>query len=216
MRRDPFYRIVVRVGVGTLRLMRWDLHVRGVSNVPASGPAILASNHVSFLDFVWIAAAAATRGRLTRFLALREAFDHRVSGPLMRAMRHIPVDRVREPALAYRAALAALRAGEVIGLHPEGRINARFRPEGLKSGAARLALMSGAPLIPVATCGGESLWTKGHRRLLQRDVRIGVSFGERIEVGAADSYRDVNARLAEAIARQLDDLGVPEGPAGPA
>ena len=85
----------------------------------------------------------------------------------MRGMHHIPVDR-KAGAGAYDEALAALRAGEVVGVFPEATISQSFEVKGLKSGAARMALAAGVPIVPVRIWGTQRLWTKGHKRQLTR------------------------------------------------
>ena len=89
----------------------FGLQAQGTENIPKTGGAVLVSNHISYLDFIFTGLGALPQKRLVRFMAKREIFDHRIGGPLMRGMHHIPVDR--EAGLAsYREALAALKAGE--------------------------------------------------------------------------------------------------------
>src|SRR5438093_11408506 len=108
--------------------MRWDVVVSGERFIPAEGPAVLASNHVGHMDFVFLGFAARRRGRLLRFMAMQEAFDHWLGGPLLRGMRHIPVDRKGNASASLRPAVRALEDGEVIGIHPEGRVSATSIP----------------------------------------------------------------------------------------
>ena len=100
--------------------------------------------------------------RLVRFMAKKAVFDHKISGPLMRGMHHIPVDR-KAGAGAYDEALAALRAGEVVGVFPEATISQSFEVKQLKTGAARMALAAGVPIVPVTIWGTQRLWTKGQQ-----------------------------------------------------
>ena len=203
--KNRFYDFVVWLAIRLMRLMRWDVKVAGEDNLPETGPAILAANHVSFLDFIFIGYVARFRRRLVRFLSQKAAFTHKVSGPLMRAMRHIPVDRAKDPAQAFRHAIDALERGEVIGLHPEGRMNTEFAVEGLKTGAARMALDTGAPLIPVAVWGGQRIWTKTHRKLLQRKVPLQVTYGPPIKPRKGESAAALTKRLGKAIQRLLPE-----------
>jgi 1-acyl-sn-glycerol-3-phosphate acyltransferase len=203
MRTNRFYDFIVALAKGIMRVMRWDVDVRGAEHIPAEGPAILASNHVSFLDFVFIGYGADRRNRLVRFLSRHEAFTHWVSGPLMRGMRHIAVERADNPAKAFRHAIAALKEGDVIGLHPEGRMNARFALDKLKTGAARMALDTGAPLIPVGVWGGQRIWAHKHRKLFQRHVPLRVVYGEPILPRAGESAGDLTHRLGMAIRNLL-------------
>jgi 1-acyl-sn-glycerol-3-phosphate acyltransferase len=201
--RNTFYNFIVRLAKTVIALLRWRVEIRGAEHVPASGPAILAANHVSFLDFIFIGYGADRQRRLVRFLSRHEAFSHPVSGPLMKGMRHIPVNRDADPSEAFRHAIDALKQGEVIGLHPEGKMNPVFDPEKMKTGAARMAMDTGAPLIPVAVWGGQRIWTKGYRKLFQLRARIQVAYGEPLRARVGESARDLTDRLAGAIRDML-------------
>src|SRR4051812_50084958 len=85
--------------------------VRGAHHVPREGGAVIASNHVSYLDFTFVGYGTRQAGRLVRFMAKESVFRHPVSGPLMRGMHHIPVDRAARSA-AFREAPAMPKAGE--------------------------------------------------------------------------------------------------------
>ncbi|MGQ0844022.1 MAG: lysophospholipid acyltransferase family protein [Sporichthyaceae bacterium] len=160
------------------RLSDIKVTVVGSEHVPVTGPAVLASNHVSYLDFIFAGMGARPSGRLVRFMAKEGVFQHPVSGPLMRGMKHIPVDRDAGMA-SFREALKALKAGEVVGVFPEATISRSFTVKEIKSGAVRMAVATKAPLIPCAVWGGQRLWTKGRgKNLLQRKVPILVYVGE--------------------------------------
>src|ERR671927_763128 len=89
-RGDRPYRFVIRLALVVFRLFRFRFDVRGSEHVPATGGAVICSNHVSFLDFTFLGLAALPRYRLVRFMAKASVFHHRFSGPFMRAMQHIP------------------------------------------------------------------------------------------------------------------------------
>src|SRR5205814_4162430 len=93
------------------RVLDLRIRVDGAQYVPVSGGAVIACNHVSYLDFVFCGLGARRSHRLVRFMAKKEVFDHRVSGPLMRGMRHIPVDR-KAGLGSYRQAPSAPRGAE--------------------------------------------------------------------------------------------------------
>ena len=152
----------------------------GEENIPRKGGAILAINHVSYLDFAITGTAALPAGRLVRFMAKKEIFDHKVAGPLMRGMHHINVDRSNGSA-SFVAALRALKSGEIIGIFPEGTTSTSFEIKELKSGAVRLAMGGGVPIIPTIIWGSQRIWTKGIRRNLKRNnFPVTVMFGEPI------------------------------------
>lgn len=176
-------------------LMRWRVHVSGIDNLPAEGPAVIASNHVGYLDFAFLGRAALERGRLVRFMAKQEVFDHPVSGPLMRGMHHLPVDRFGGAVAAIDTAVAALRDGEVVGLFPEGTISRSFVPARPRTGAVRIAMRANAPLIPAAVWGSQRILTKGRRPNWQRNVPIVVAYDRRVAYDPGDAPADVTDEL---------------------
>jgi 1-acyl-sn-glycerol-3-phosphate acyltransferase len=150
----------------------------GVENIPQEGGAILAINHIGYLDFAIVGTAVLPKKRYVRFMAKKEIFDNKLAGPLMRGMHHINVDRANGSA-SFVAALRALRKGEIIGIFPEGTISTSFEIKGLKSGAVRLAMAAGVPVIPTVIWGSQRVWTKGVKKnLLRKSVPITVSFSE--------------------------------------
>lgn len=152
----------------------------GDEHIPPKGGAILAINHVSYLDFAIVGTAALPVGRLVRFMAKKEIFDHKIAGPLMRGMHHINVDRSNGSA-SFVAALRALKSGEIIGIFPEGTTSTSFEIKELKSGAVRLAMGAGVPIIPTIIWGSQRIWTKGIKRNLRRNhFPVTVVFGEPI------------------------------------
>jgi len=178
---------------------------------------ILAINHAGYLDFVFAAwSASMEKGRLVRYMAKKEVFEHQISGPLMRAMKHIPVDRKTNPARALDFAIKALEAGEIVGTFPEATINRSFVPGEGKTGAVRMAQATGAPVIPVAVWGAHRLMTKGRPRNLQRGVEILVNIGMPLEVSPTQEPREATNRLMEAIRTLLSDAQAryPQRPSG--
>jgi 1-acyl-sn-glycerol-3-phosphate acyltransferase len=197
------------------RALDLKLDVRGSDRVPATGGAVLACTHVSYLDFVFCGLAALPAGRRTRFMAKQQVFANRIAGPLMRGMRHIPVDRAAGQA-SYRAAVAALRSGEVVGVFPEATISQSFTVKSLKTGAVRMAAEAGVPVIPVTAWGGQRLWTKDRpRRLTQRHVpvliRVGEPFQPSPEVGLDVQTADLRARMSALLDEVQRDY--PDSPA---
>jgi putative phosphoserine phosphatase / 1-acylglycerol-3-phosphate O-acyltransferase len=141
--------------------------ISGVERIPAEGPAIVAGNHRSYFDPLALGMALARRGRPVRFLGKKEVFDAPVVGPVARAMGGIRVERGTGSDEPLAAAALALEAGQVVALMPQGTIPrgpAFFDPE-LKGrwGAARLAAMTGAPVIPVGLWGTEQVWPRSER-----------------------------------------------------
>lgn len=211
---EPVYRPVVRLALGIFKTMDWKITTKGSEHIPLDGPAVIATNHVGYLDFVFVGRAARERKRLVRFMAKKEVFDHRVSGPLMRGMKHIPVDRFGSASDSIDTATTALKAGELVGMFPEGTISRSFIPQAGKTGAARMAMAAGAPLIPSSVWGSQRILTKGRPKNFQRHVPISVSFGEPIDYSPVDDPADVTARLMAAISDLTDEAqrSYPESP----
>ena len=197
-------------------VMGWRPQISGAEHVPASGGALIAANHVGYLDFAFIGYGALPRRRLVRFLAKQEVFDHPVSGPLMRGMHHLPVDRFGGAVSVIDTAVAALRAGEVVGLFPEGTISRSFVPARAKTGAVRIAMQAQVPLIPCAVWGSQRLLTKGRRPNWQRNVPIVVSFGAPVPHAEGDAPAEVTDELMRRITALVDEVAAayPDAPAG--
>ncbi|WP_116109665.1 lysophospholipid acyltransferase family protein [Amycolatopsis ruanii] len=211
------YPPVVLFAKTMFRVLDLKLRVEGSEHIPARGGAVIACNHVSYLDFIFCGLGAQPAKRLVRFMAKKEVFDHRISGPLMRGMGHIPVDRAAGGG-AYDEAVARLRGGEVVGVFPEATISPSFTVEEVKSGAARMAAQAGVPLIPMAVWGSQRLWTKGRpRRLTQRHVPISILMDEPLRPGPADDADAVTRELRDRMSLLLDraQAEYPEKPAGP-
>ena len=175
--------------------LRFDF--KGVHHIPRDGGAILSINHVGYLDFALTGTAALPTGRYVRFMAKKEVFDNKLAGPLMRGMHHICVDRSSGSA-SFVAALRALRAGEIVGIFPEGTISVSFEIKELKSGAVRLAMAAGVPVIPTIVWGSQRIWTKKVKRNLRREkFPVTVAFGEPLYF---DKQSDVEA--SESLLRE--------------
>ena len=175
------YPPVVAAALTAFKALGLKLRVEGGEHVPTTGSAVMASNHVSHLDFIFVGLGARESQRYVRFMAKEPIFAHWLAGPLMRGMHHISVDR-EAGMQSFREALAALKAGEVVGLFPEATISRPFEPKEFKTGAERLAKATKSPLIPVGVWGSQRLWTYDeHSSLKQRGVPVSVYVGEPIE-----------------------------------
>jgi 1-acyl-sn-glycerol-3-phosphate acyltransferase len=203
---DLVYPPVIRAALASFKALGLHVQLSGTDRVPATGGAVLASNHVSYLDFIFAGLAAWDgRRRLTRFMAKESVFRHPVSGPLMRGMHHIPVDR-DAGAGSYRTALRALRDGELVGIFPEATISRSFTVKEVKSGAVRLAASAGVPLLPVAVWGGQRMFTKDHPRSLERGRTVAIAVGEPLHPGKRDDPAESTAQLHAAMQALLDDV----------
>ena len=140
---------------------------QNIDRIPTDGPVILVANHRSYFDVSAMTLAIAKSGRPARFLGKKEVFDAPIVGQLAAAMGGIRVDRASGSDEPLQAAADALEGGEMVCLMPEGTIPrgpAFFEPE-LKGrwGAARLAQMTGAPVVPIGLWGTEKVWPRNQR-----------------------------------------------------
>lgn len=145
-------------------VMYANLDIAGTEHIPAEGPGILCGNHRSYYDPLAVGYTIARRGRPVRFLGKKEVFDAPVVGDVARAMGGIRVERGTGSDEPLKEAAAALSAGELVAIMPQGTIprgRAFFDPV-LKGrwGAAKLAAMSKAPVIPMGLWGTEKVWPR--------------------------------------------------------
>ena len=198
--------------VGLAWRLLFRTRVEGVERVPATGPAILAANHVSGMDGVALALVTGKLARrMTRFLVAAEFFGKIWFGWALRLYRQIPLRRGQGDLPAIEEALATIRGGALAGIFPEGTVNAD--PDaGVRRGrrgVARIALATGAPVVPVGLWGTQHRWPKSglHLRRPWRPA-FAVAYGEPIPAGGdPDAPEDVQlfaGQIMAAIAKQAD------------
>jgi 1-acyl-sn-glycerol-3-phosphate acyltransferase len=166
--------------------MIWRPTIIGRSNMPASGPVVVASNHLSFIDSIIISLLAR---RPVSFLAKEEYFTGTglkgaVSRSFFSGVGAVPVTRGAGQAAqdALVAGLAKVQAGQAFSIYPEGTRSRDGRLYRGKTGVAWLALTAGAPVIPVALTGTQNLQPVGSKRI--RLARITIEFGEPMDISA--------------------------------
>ncbi len=188
------------------RVLDLKLDVKGTEHIPAEGGAVIACTHQSYLDFIFCGLGALPAKRFVRFMAKQEVFHNRISGPLMRGMHHISVDR-RAGKASYDEAVDRLKAGEVVGVFPEATISRSFTVKELKSGAVRMAADAGVPVIPMAVWGTQRMWTKGRpKHLTQRHVPIWILTGELVHPTAEDNANQLTTDLRTRMQALLDKV----------
>jgi putative phosphoserine phosphatase / 1-acylglycerol-3-phosphate O-acyltransferase len=181
---------------------RFDL--AGLEHVPSRGPALLAANHRSYFDVAALAVVAARIGRPVRFLGKRELFDAPVVGWVARALGGIPVDRGSGSRQPLGQAEEALRAGEVVIVLPQGTIprgKAFFDPVLVgRTGTARLAATTGAPVVPVGLWGTEHVWPRSRRlpdvTAVTRPPTVRIRVGAPVPLGHLDPKSDTVTLMA--------------------
>ncbi len=206
---NVWWRIGILV-VGLIGRILFRLRCTGVEHVPQTGPAILAGNHVSALDGIALGLITGERAhRMTRFLAAAEFFGKPQFGWALRLYRQIPLHRGRGDVDALDEAIRTIRGGAVAGIFPEGRVNPN--PGTLqrgRTGLARLALPTGAPVIPVGIWGTQDRWPRDglHARRPWRPM-VALAYGPpldpREDAGSPDEVEAFTGRVMEAIALQM-------------
>ena len=201
---EPLYRVIVEGFKGIFAVLGMKLDIVGEEYIPLQGGAVLALNHTSYLDFALGVVPADQRGRrFVRFMAKDSVFRHPVAGPLMRGMKHIPVDR-HDGSVAFEAAVAAARAGELIGVFPEATMSRSLEIKELKNGAVRMAREAEVPLIPMIVFGGH--------RVLSYDVRdftrgrtICMTIGRPMAIDDDDDVDEMTHALRSTLSELLDE-----------
>ncbi len=204
--RDVTYPPIIVIAKTAFRALGQRFQMTGTEHVPRSGGVLLAYNHIGYVDFIYGGLAANPSGRLVRFMAKRELFDHRWVGPLMRSLHHIEVDR-GEGVASFHTAVDYLKAGEAVGIFPEATISRAMELKEFKTGAVRIAAEAGVPLVPVILWGTQRMMTKDHPRDFSRGKTIAIHVGEPMHVTGEDPAAEtaelkarMGAMLAEAIA----------------
>ncbi len=201
---EPVYRPVIHAVKTLFFLQGTSIRILGEENVPRVGGAVMAVNHTSYLDFMYAGLPAWPHRRYVRFMAKKSVFSHRVSGPLMRGMHHIPVDR-HKGGEAFAAAIRALRAGEIVGVFPEATMSRSFELKEFKPGAVKMAQVAGVPVLPVTIWGGQRVWTKDLPKHMGRaNIPVSITVGEPIEIGRRDDVTAASARVKAVMQAQLD------------
>jgi 1-acyl-sn-glycerol-3-phosphate acyltransferase len=185
---------------------RW--HIEGIENIPKEGPAILAFNHIAYLDPFASAYVVDKSGRIPRYLAKTELFQDKRIAWVLKGAKQIEVRRgTREAPMALDNAFDALAKGEIIVVFPEGTITTDpdLRPRPAKSGTARLALGSGVPLIPCAVWGTQNVWPKNYAKNFWPPrqeilVRIGEPMAVSGEPDSPEAWKEVSGAVMDEIA----------------
>jgi 1-acyl-sn-glycerol-3-phosphate acyltransferase len=200
---EPWYDVARLVAIPPVKLW-FNWRFEDLDRIPRTGPAIVAANRISYLDPFADGYAVMKAGRRPRFLAKEELFTIPVVGRVIRGAHQIPVKRGSgDPAPLIRAS-EALEAGEAVVIYPEGTVtkNPDFLPMKGKTGAVRLSVMSGVPITPLATWGGQAVWQKSGKGSLKFGRPIWLKAGEPIDFGdRADQVGD-----REALHEMTDEL----------
>lgn len=207
----PGFRVVAWLVIAVVRGLRWRIVTHGIEHVPVIGGAVIVWNHHGHLDLaptVWD--VYRQLGRDVRVLAKRELWGSRVAGPVVRALRAVPVERTSDVGRtrSFAAALTALQQGELVALAPEGTISRSFELRTFRTGAARLALAADVPIVPIVSWGSHRASTAGYGFRLRDAYRLPVL----VDIGApmwpepGEHARAFTHRLRATMSGQLDRL----------
>jgi 1-acyl-sn-glycerol-3-phosphate acyltransferase len=206
---EPVFRALeITVDTAT-KVIGTTITYQGLENIPERGGAVIAINHTSYIDWWPAALAAYQRHRRMRFMIKAEMQDVRMVNFLIKHSGTIPVDRTAG-AGAYAVAVERLRAGEIVGVYPEATISRSFELKEFKSGAARMALACGVPIVPHIVWGAQRIWTKGHPKKMWRPkVPITVAVGEPImpTLPATELTALLHSRMQHLLERVQDEYG---------
>jgi 1-acyl-sn-glycerol-3-phosphate acyltransferase len=198
--REPVWAVTIRALDLAVRA-GLRLSITGLEHLPRQGPALLAANHVSYLDPVVLLVLGHRAGRKVRAMAVQEAFDKPVTGYLVRAGRHIPVGEGAKRLASMRLAKEALRRGDLVLVYPEGTIPRTDAVAQAKAGAGLLALDAHVPVIPIGSAGLE-------RRRGGERVRppAAVVIGPAVDLGGIEGrgravYEAASERILDEVRR---------------
>jgi 1-acyl-sn-glycerol-3-phosphate acyltransferase len=207
------YWFLKRVALGPLLLIVWRPKVEGLENIPAEGGAILASNHLSFCDSLFLPVAVSRR---VTFLAKAEyfttdGFKGTLSRVFFRAIGQVPVDRSDADAAtaALNTGVRILKAGHLLGIYPEGTRSPDGRLYRGKTGVARMALEAGVPVIPCAMIDTEKVQPTG-RKIPKLRPRPGIRIGKPLDFSRYEGLagdRFVERSMTDEILYDLMQLG---------
>ena len=208
---EPWYRAAELALVPPMQLwFNWRLE--GLEKIPVEGPVIVAGNHLSYVDPLAHGYFVVKAGRRPRFLAKQELFDARFVGTVLRGARQISVERGTGDRSPLEDARRAVERGEVVVIYPEGTTTTThedFSPGRGKTGAVRLAIATGVPILPVATWGGQFVWRRSGRQSLTFGRPMWVVAGEPFDPterldGEPDAGR--HRTLTDDLMGELDKL----------
>lgn len=197
-------------GVVIPPLWLWfDWRFEGQEHIPADGPALVACNHISYLDPLAHAYFLVKAGRTPRFLAKIELFDNRFTGPVLRGTRQIPVRRGSGDRAPVEAGAEALRAGELVVVYAESTVttNPDSSPMRGKTGVGRLTLTTRVPVIPLAVWGSAPVWQRG-RRSLKYGRPIWVKAGPPLDFSDHEAGREDPAILRKVTDEVMAQLSL--------
>lgn len=214
MFKDPVYLTIIGLARVVFFAQGMKFTVKGWENVPKDSGAVVVTNHTGYMDFTYVGLPFRKHRRYVRFMAKKEVFDHSIAGPIMRACKHIPVDRT-DGSKSFEEACKKLEKDELVGIFPESTISRSFEVKNLKSGAVRMAQRTGKPIIPVLIVGSQRVWTKGHPKHLGRSntpIHISVLPPWYPEGDPVEETEKLHEIMDQGVRQLWDEYAAEEGP----
>jgi 1-acyl-sn-glycerol-3-phosphate acyltransferase len=203
----PLLYTIGQLSLGTFMKLGWRPHVEGLENIPATGGAIFAGNHLSVADELFLGSVVS---RHLAFWATVEFFNGKgIGGAVSKAVMHglgtIKVERAggRAALAAFDGAIPVLKSGDLVAVYPEGTRSPDGRLYRGRTGAARLALAAGVPIIPVGMIGTDVVQPIGqpYPRPFKGRGNVTIKFGKPIDVtGRSDDSSGMRALTDELMA----------------
>jgi 1-acyl-sn-glycerol-3-phosphate acyltransferase len=210
---EPVFRTLEIAAKALVAATGTKITYQSLENIPRTGGAVIAINHTSYVDWLPAALAVYYRGRRIRYMIKAEMQQVKIVNFLIKHTKTVPVNR-GAGSQAYAEAVRLLQAGEVVGLMPEATISRSFELKEFKTGAARMALEAGVPMVPLIVWGAQRIWTKDHpRNVGHKNIPVIVAAGPPLSpVGDVD-HLDAALRdeMTSLLHRVQEEYPHPEG-----
>ena len=216
---EPVFRTLEIAAKALVAVTGTEIAYQNLQNIPRTGGAVMAINHTSYVDWLPAALAVHYRGRRIRYMIKAEMQQVKIVNFLIKHTKTIAVNR-GAGSEAYAEAVRLLKAGEVVGLMPEATISRSFELKEFKTGAARMALEAGVPMVPLIVWGAQRIWTKDHpRNIGRKKIPVIVAAGqplfpagdvEQLDAALRDEMTSLLHRVQEEYPHPAGAFWVPE------
>jgi len=203
------FKVFAKPVIGLLNIwLKRDWH--GGENIPKNGPVLIVSNHISYLDALVLAHFLYKNGRAARFLGKESLFRTPIIGRIISEAGQVPVHRESDGASdAIESAVKLLELGHCVGVYPEGTLtrDENLWPMVAKTGAARIAIKSGAPVIPVAQWGDQNFIPRYSKKIgWYKRHKVSMVAGKPIDLSKWHDKADDPAAMKEATAHIMREI----------
>ena len=192
---------IIRIPLYLMSLLFWRISYKGLENVPQTGGVIIASNHQTYLDPVWMSLPFR---REIRYLAWSESFDWPIVGKAIALLGAWPIQIKKADRTAIRRSRQWVKGGGAVVIFPEG---GRCQPDGrllpFEAGAARMALEANVPILPITIRGGHRAWPKGFRLPRLAKVELVYHPLQHVTVEAGEDARQASRRETDRLAQTI-------------